>query len=69
MKYFPPTCTDLLDGEQDDVYADPVLLNMYGVVTEIASASQSSRIIVLNATVSEGVTPTAFEEVHSSCMY
>ena len=64
MNYFPPTSTDLLDGERDYVYADSVLLNAYGVVMEIASASQSSRIIALNATASEGVTPTAFEEVH-----
>ena len=58
----------MLDGEQDDVYADPVLLNAYGVVTETANASQGSRIIALNATASEGVTPSAFEEVHHYCM-
>ena len=68
MNNFPPTCTDLLDGEQDDVYADPVLLNAYGVVMETANTSQSSRIIALNATAYGGVTPTAFEEVHYYCM-
>lgn len=59
--------TDLLNGEQDHVYADPVLLSTYGVAMEIVNTSQSSRVIMLN-TVAEGVTPTAFEEVHSACI-
>ena len=59
-----PLYIDLLDGEQDDVYADRALLDGYGVAMEIAGASQTSRIITLNATAPEGVTPTAFEEVH-----
>ena len=56
--------TDLLDGPQDDVYADPMLLNAYGIVVEMTSESQSSRVIVLNSTAYEGNTPTTFEEVH-----
>jgi hypothetical protein len=58
----------LLDGVQDDVYADSMLLTAYGVVMEITSESQSSRVIVLNSTADEGIIPTAFEEVHLTSM-
>ena len=43
-----------------------MLLNGYGVTMEIDSTSPSSRVITLNATTSEGVTPSVFEEVHLS---
>ena len=64
IELFPFALIDLLDGERDDVYADRALLDGYGVTMEIAGASQTSRIITLNGTAPEGVTPTAFEEVH-----
>lgn len=58
----------MLDGEQDHVYADPVLLSTYGVVMETANTGQSSRDIFLRATGNEGVTPTAYEEVCTNYM-
>ena len=55
--------TDLLDGDQDYVYVNNTLLDTYAVDLAISRDTEMSRVLVLNATSYEGITPMAFEEV------
>lgn len=57
---------DLLNGDQDHVYVNNTLLDTYAVDLVISRDDDMSRVLVLNATSYEGITPTAFEEV-SQC--
>ena len=51
------------------MYADSTLLAAYSVVVETVDVDNLTRIVVLNATSSDGIGPLAFEEVSVPELY